>query len=308
MRHCQSLRVLLLPLLLLFPAMQAQAQARENAPLLLQLPASTRAAALGDAYHLASADNDAIFYHPGLIDAARGMGGSLAFFEYATLATLSAAAEFWGGGVAFGVQSLSWSAPTRASGAFSRGEAGLGESGGVNASELAVSAGYGRVIKGFRVGVAATYIEMRVPGERDVTVAGDIGIARRIGFVTAGFSARNLGRSPALEGEDLALPRTLTLGASTQTRAVGPLDMSAAAAVSHREDGTFIPHAGIEVAYWPVSGRTFTGRVGVRYIDDSDIRPLTLGAGFTGDRIGIDYGFQGYEEAGVVHRVGVRVR
>jgi hypothetical protein len=301
MRHCRSLLLLLL-------ALPAQAQVRENAPLLLHLPASTRAAALGDAYHLASADNDAIFYHPGLIDAARGLGGSLALFDRATLATLSAAAEFWSGGVAFGVQSLSWSAPTRTSGAFTRGEAGLGESGDINASELAVSAGYGRAIKGFRVGVIGKYIEMRVPGEHDVTVAGDIGVARRIGFVTVGFSARNLGRSPALEGEDLALPLTLTLGASTQSRAVGPLDLSAAAAVSYREDGTFIPHAGIEVAYWPVSGRTFIGRVGIRYIDDSDIRPLTLGAGFTGDRIGIDYGFQGYDGAPGSHRVGVRLR
>jgi hypothetical protein len=84
--------------------------------------------------------------------------------------------------------------------------------------------------------------------------------------------------------------------------------VSAAAAVSYREDGTFTPHAGIEVAYWPVSGRTFIGRVGVRYIEDSDIRPLTLGAGFTGDRIGIDYGYQGYDGSEVVHRVGVRLR
>ena len=301
MRHCRSLLLLLL-------ALPAQAQVRENAPLLLLMPASTRAAALGDAYHLASADNDAIFYHPGLIDAARGLGGSLALFDHATLATLSAAGEFWNGGVAFGVQSLSWSAPTRASGAFARGEAGLGESGDVNASELVVSAGYGRAIKGFRVGVIGKYIEMRVPGERDVTVAGDIGVARRIGFVTAGFSARNLGRSPALEGEDLVLPLTLTLGASTQTRPVGPLDVSAAAAVSYRENGTFSPHAGIEVAYWPVSGRTFIGRLGVRYIEDSDVRPLTLGAGFMGDRIGVEYGFQGYDGARAVHRVGVRLR
>jgi hypothetical protein len=302
MRRCKFV------LLLLLTASPLQAQVRENAPLVLQLTASTRAAALGDAYHLASADNDAVFYHPGLIDATRGIGGSLALFESATLATLSAAGEFWSGGVAFGVQSLSWSAPTRMSGAFARGEAGLGESGDVNASELVVSAGYGRAIKGFRVGVIGKYIEMRVPGERDVTIAGDIGVARRIGFVTAGFSARNLGRSPSLEGEDVVLPMTLTLGASTQTTPVGPLDVSAAAAVSYREDGTFTPHAGIEVAYWPVSGRTFIGRVGVRYIEDSDIRPLTLGAGFTGDRIGIDYGYPGYDGSEVVLRVGVRLR
>jgi hypothetical protein len=295
-------------LLLLLLTSPAEAQVRENAPLLLQLPASTRASGLGDSYTLASADNDAIFYNPGLIDAARGIGASLAIFDWATLATISAGADFWRGGMAFGVQSLSYSAPTRTSGAFARGEPGLGESGDVNASELAVSAGYGRVIKGFRIGLVGKYIEMRVPGERDVTVAADLGIARRIGIVTAGFSAQNLGRSPELDGEDLALPLTLTLGASTQTAPLGPLDMALAAAISRWEDGTVVPHAGIEFAYWPVSGRTFIGRIGIRYIEDSDIRPLTLGAGFVGDRIGIDYGVQGYDGARAVHRVGVRLR
>jgi hypothetical protein len=295
-------------LLLLLLAAPAQAQVRENAPLLLQLPASTRAFGLGDSYHLASADNDALFYHPGLIDAARGAGASLAFFDRATLVTISAAVEFWRGGMAFGAQSLSYSAPTGSSGAFARGEAGLGETGAVNASELAVTAGYGRLIKGFRIGMAAKYIEMRVPGERDVTVAADLGIARRIGFVTAGFSAQNLGRALELAGDEPALPLTLTLGASTQTRPVGPLDVAVAAAVSRQEDGTVVPHTGVELAYWPVSGRTFIGRIGVRYIDGSDIRPLTLGAGFVGDRIGIDYGVQGYEDARAVHRIGVRLR
>ena len=302
------LRIPTVLLLLLLSVTPTQAQVRENAPLLLQLPASTRAHALGNAYPLASADNDAVFYHAGLLDAARGTGGSLAFFERATLATLSGAAEFWNGGLAFGVQSLSYSAGSRTSGAFSRGEAGLGESGAVNASELSVSAGYGRSIKGFRVGLVGRYMEIGLGGERDVNFAADLGVARRIGFVTAGFSARNLGRAPELAGEDLALPMTLTLGASTQTTPFGPLDVSAAAAVSRWEDGTFVPNAGIEVAYWPVNGRTFIGRIGFRYIDDSDIRPLTLGAGFVGDRIGIDYAVQDYENSRPVHRVGVRLR
>ncbi|MGH7500260.1 MAG: hypothetical protein ACREL7_00745 [Longimicrobiales bacterium] len=295
-------------LLLLALPHRAGAQVRENAPLLLQLPGSTRALGLGDAYHLASADNDAIFYQPGLIDAARGAGASLAFFETAMLATISAVADFWDGGIAFGVQSLSYTSLSRTSGAFAFGEAGLGEEGTVSTSELALSAGYGRVIKGFRVGLIGKYVELRVPGERDAGLAADLGIARRFGFVTAGFAAQNLGRSPDLEGEDLTLPLMFTLGASTQSTPFGPLDVAAAAAVSRWNDGTVVPHAGIEFAYWPVSGRTFIGRIGVRYIEDNDIRPLTAGAGFAGDRVMIDYAVQAYEGARAVHRVGVRVR
>lgn len=303
--RCVSVAVLITALL----STGAGAQVRENAPLLLQLPGSTRALGLGDAYHLASTDNDAIFYHPGLIDGARGAGASLAFYERATLATLSAGAEFWGGGMSFGVQSLSYSARNRISGAFALGEAGLGEAGGFNTSEMVLSAGYGRVIKGFRVGVVGKYIELRVSGERDTRVAGDLGIARRIGFITAGFAAQNLGAAPQLEGEDdLHLPTMFTLGASTQTTPLGPLDVGAAASVSRWEDGTVVPHAGIEVAYWPVQGRTFIGRIGVRYIDDSDVRPLTLGAGFAGDRINIDYAVQNFDDARAVHRVGLRLR
>jgi hypothetical protein len=302
MRHYLSM------LLLLNAAPPVQAQVRESAPLVLQLPASTRAFALGDAYHLASADNDAVFYHPGLIDATRGIGASLALFEHASLVTMSGAAEFWHGGVAFGVQSLSFAAPTRTTGAFARGESGLGESGDVSAGELVLSAGYGRSVKGFRVGLVGKYIEIRVPGDRDVTFGADLGIARRMGFITAGVSAQNLGPAPDLQDEDVSLPMKLTLGASTQSTPAGPLDVSAAAAVSRWKDGTFVPHAGVEVAYWPVNGRTFIARIGIRYIEDSGIRPLTLGAGFVGDRIGIDYGVQDYDDARAVHRIGVRLR
>ncbi|HSJ10206.1 MAG TPA: hypothetical protein VK928_09840, partial [Longimicrobiales bacterium] len=235
-------------------------------------------------------------------------GASLALYDRATLATVSGAAEFWKGGLAFGVQSLGFAAADRASGAFTRGEAGLAETGAVSASELVVSAGYGRLVKGFRVGAAVKYIEMRVPDERDATIAADIGVARRIAFVTAGFSARNLGRAPQLDGEDLSLPLMLTLGASTLTAPLGPLDVAGAAAVTYHEDGSVSPHAGVEVSYWPRAGRTFTGRIGVRHRADSDMGPLTLGAGFTGDRIAIDYAMQAVDGARAVHRVGVRLR
>lgn len=302
----REIRTALLLVLLLHST--AEAQVRETAPLLLQLPASTRALGLGGAYPLASADNDALFYHPGLLDAARGVGASVALFEAATLVTMSGAAEFWGGGLAFGVQSLGFSAPTRTSGAFARGEAGLAAEGAVNAGELALSAGYGRSIKGFRVGLVGRYVELSLPGERERTVAGDIGIARRLGIVTLGFAAQNIGRAPELEGEDAALPLTLTLGAGTQSAPLGPLDVAAAAAISRWQDGTVVPQAGLEAGYWPRQGRTFIARVGVRYIEHSDITPFTLGAGFVGDRIAIDYAWQGYDDARGVHRIGARLR
>jgi hypothetical protein len=274
----------------------------------VELPASTRALGMGNAYALASSDNDAIFYNPGLLDTSRGIGASAAFYDRATLFTISGAAEWWRGGVGLGIQSVSWSAAGTASGAFSRGEAGLSDGGPISASETAASAAYARVIKGFRVGVAGKLIDLRMPGERDVTAAADLGIARRLGPVTLGLAAQNLGRAPEITGFDLDLPLGVTLGASVPGRPLGPLDVTAAAAVSAGEDERLEASAGLELGYWPISGRTFFARVGFRHVDDSDIEPLTLGAGFAGDRIVIDYAFQNFDDGSPVHRVGLRWR
>jgi len=298
----------ILPLCAAAPVTGATAQARETAPLVLELPASTRAAGLGNAFVLAGADNDAIFYNPGLLDTARGLGASIALYGRAALFTLSAAAEWWRGGVGLGVQSLSFSADAPDAGAHALGEAGLSARGSTNASETVLSAGYARVLFGFRSGIVAKLAEQRLPGERDVTVAADLGIARRFGIVTLGFAAQNLGRQPELEGRDADLPVTLSLGAATQTSTVGPLDVTLAAAASLRGEERVGASAGIELAYWPVSGRTFIARIGFRHVDDDGAKPLTLGAGFAGDRVLLDYAVQDFEDGEAVHRVGIRWR
>lgn len=289
-------------------ALPARAQVRETAPLVLQLPANTRALGLGNAYVLSNADNDVIFYQPALVDSARGLGSSAAFYGRSTSYSISAASEWWGGGVAVGVQALSYATGRQRTGAFVRGEAGLGERGDLAVSEHVVSAAYAHGVLGLRVGVVAKLIEQRVPGERDVTGAVDIGVARRIRSVTLGVAAQNIGRQPAFTGEDLDLPMGLTVGAARQSAVVGPLDVTVAASTSVRQDARYGASAGIELGYWPVSGRTFIARIGFRYIDDSAVNPLTLGAGFLGDRIGIDYAWQDFEDSEPVHRVGLRFR
>ena len=304
-------RLCLLPILPLWAAASvtgAAAQVRETAPLVLELPASARAAGLGNAYVLASADNDALFYNPGLLDTSRGLGASVAFYGRAALFTLSAAAEWWRGGVGLGVQTLSFSADAPDAGAHALGEAGLSDGGDTNASETVLSAGYARVLFGFRSGIVAKLVEQRLPGERDVTFAADLGIARRFGLVTVGFAAQNVGRQPELEGRDADLPLAFSLGAATQTGPVGPLDVTLSAGGSLRDDDRIAASAGVEIAWWPVSGRTFMARIGFRHVDDDRARPLTLGAGFAGDRIILDYAVQDFEAGEPVHRVGIRWR
>jgi len=284
--------------------------AQEHAvALVTQVPGGTRAAAMGNAYALALADADAVFYHPGLLDTARGMGGSLARWgSGSTLVSVSAAAEWLRGGVGLGVQSLSWGSPSTATGVFARGEAGLGESGDVGGAEHAITAAYARSLFGFRIGIAGRLIDSRLASERDLTAAADIGLARSIGPVVVGLTARNIGRDPAFDAFDAELPTSITLGGGTRSTPIGPLDLNAAASTSWMRGERWSAGGGLEVSWWPIAGRTFIARAGYRWVDDSDLRPLTVGAGFTGDRIAVDWAFQDVDDGDGVHRVSLRFR
>ncbi len=209
-----------------FGAAPCVGQSDGSAPLVLELPASTRALGLGGAFVLSVVDNDAVFYHPGLLDAARGAG--LAVQRYrssSTMGVLSAATEWFGGGLALGVQVLSYGAGGPALDDIPDDANELLSSGSSGVSELVGSLGYGREILGFRAGIVGKVIEQRVGGERDATVAIDVGIVRSLWGVTLGASAQNLGWGLRIGSGDLPLPSRVTVAASTRSRPVGPLDV-----------------------------------------------------------------------------------
>lgn len=278
-------------------------------PVVLRAPASTRALALGNAYPLATAESDVVFYNPAFLTGARGVSGSLALYGSSSrLLTVSGAAEWWHGGVAFGAQALSWSAGDESAGVLTRGEAGLGDSGDLSGSEQVLTAAYARTLFGLRVGLAGKLIDYRIGPERDATAALDVGIARSLGPGVIGITGRNIGRDPTFDGRDAELPTEIVLGAASGTRPAGPLDLLLALSASWRRDDTLSAGGGLEVSYWPIQGRTFTGRVGVRWIEDSDMSPLTVGAGFTGDRIALDWAFEDIDGGDALHRFTVRLR
>ena len=72
-------------------------------PLIMRLPASTRALALGNVYPAASPDPDAIFYNPALLQSANGFSLATQFYGAAKTFTLSGAN---GSGFGIGVQVL----------------------------------------------------------------------------------------------------------------------------------------------------------------------------------------------------------
>jgi hypothetical protein len=287
-----------------------QGQSNGNAPLILELPAGTRALGLGGAYVLSAATSGALFHHPGLIGTARGFGFDVQRYSAATMASVSSGTALGSGGLAAGLQFLSYGMFGIAVTDVPFDAGALLRPGPVAVSELVGTLGYGREIAGFRTGITAKIVEQRIGSDRDATAAVDIGVVRQFWGITWGLSGQNLG--PGLEtgtrGDGLPLPARVTLAASSRSHQLGPLDLIATAAVSRRRDGDIVPSGGIEISYWPIIGRTFTGRIGFRRVPGDGASPVTLGAAFTADNFTVEYAFEEFDGPGSAHRFGLRWR
>jgi len=292
---------------------QAGAQTRDYGPIVLELAGSTRALALGDAFALGLRDSNGVFYQPGTLDRVQGFSGSIQRFgSSATLTTFSAGRPWYSGGIALGIQHLSYGAPGEepVSGdnllQLSRDPGSLRSNGDLGVSERVVSLGYGRRVKGIRMGVVGKLVEERFGSRQATTGAFDLGVAASPGPLTVGLAVQNLGWDMCIGGEEIPLPFRASLGASTRTAIVGPLDLSASGKVLYRDDGDVIPSAGLEVAYWPVTGRIFVGRIGFRHLPDGySGSPVTFGGGFIGDNIVLDYAYEGFDSGDPSHRFSV---
>ena len=285
----------------------ANAQSRDRGPIILALPASTRALALGNSFALGSQDADAVFYQPGLLNRAQGLSGSFQRYgRSATLSTFSAGRSWLSGGIVLGIQHLSYGAWGSDLLGLPAGVASLRENGPVGVSELVVSAGYGRTIKGIRMGFVGKLIEERFGSLKAATSAIDFGAAASPGPVTVGFAVQNLGPAMTIGGEEIPLPLRFALGASTDRTPVGPLDLSASSALMYSVDGDVTPSVGVEVAYWPVTGRTFVGRLGYRHLPGKQPgSPVTFGGAFMGDDIILDYAYESFDSGSPSHRFSV---
>ena len=295
---------LLVALAVLVPA-SVSAQSGGRLPKVLELPASTRAAALGGAYMMDSDHADALFYHPALLAGASGFGLEIqSWGEGARTASAAAATSWLGGGVAVGLQTLQYRLP--ATGPVPPGQDPLFGQGSSSASEQVAVVGFGRELMGFRIGAAAKAVEQRIGTSRDASALFDVGIAHDVGPLTAGVSYRNLGASADL-GESVDRPEVLTLGVGAYGRPVGPLDLGVAGTLGRRGDGEVLAGLGLELGYWPINGRTFVGRIGLQTVPEGEATPLTMGFAFWGDSLVLEWAYQGF--GGAVdqgsHRIGV---
>jgi hypothetical protein len=283
--------------------------AQRYAPAVLQVPASTRALGMADAFPVGGSDSDALFYNLALSQNIAGLTLSgQRWGAGGTLLALSGAAEWWGGRIAAGVLALDYTTPVPVGGGGDDfDEADLFGAGGAR-SEAVAALGYTRRIKGLRVALVGKAISQRRFNDRETTAAADVSTGIVFGPIGVGLAVQNIGMPAEFAGGDADSPLRLTLGAApTRTTPLGPLDVLPAVSVARTPDGTIVPAAGVEVGYWPIQGRTFLARFGLRDPAGDSAEPYTLGAGFQGDRIALDWAWASFDD-GATHRVSVRWR
>jgi len=304
----RQLPPLLLALVILAPS-PALGQDAGSFPRVFELPASTRAMGLGDAYMMNAGHADAIFYHPALLTGASGFGIEMQRWgDDASSVAMSAATQWVGAGIGIGLTMLQYGAPAGGTFAAPQGQDHLFTQGPVAVSERAIVLGYAREILGLDIGVNGKIVEERIGTARDAAGLFDVGAAGAVGPVRIGLTVRDIGEDPLVADPD-ATPR-IVLGAGSYGRQVGIFDLGASAAATWSDERTTVS-GGVEVGYWPVRGRTFVARIGFQKPDEgSDMSPVSLGFSFWGDDVTAEWAFRPYggDESGGTHRFALRWR
>jgi len=284
------------------------AQARGYGPVVLQLPASTRAIGFGNAY-VAVREAEAVFYNPANAGGRNLLAASAERYGTEAVAGAFAGAYAFGrAGVGIGAQLLDYHVTAARYPELAPNGEQLTQSGPFPASSLVATVGLAIPFKGVRWGVAAKVAQDRVSTGRDGVLLADLGAAKEIGPVSVGLSVQNLGTNPNVLGTSATVPTRATLGVAGAGLPVGPVDFAASAALSVRRGGRVSPAGGGEFSYMPIDGVIVAGRLGARYPESDAELPITMGASFTFDRVTLDYAFEPYQGEGSGHRVGLRVR
>lgn len=297
------------------PPLSAQEHDRPSSsigPLVLELPASTPATALGGAFRVGDDGNLALFHHPALITG-EGFGASRQRFGGATHLALSGSGSWLGGTLAAGVSFLEYGTSVGSPLELPGTAAELIGGGDMAAAEFTAVVGFAGELFGMRAGAAAKLVGRRLGGLSGSTVAVDLGLGRRLGPISGAITMQNLGPGLKTGRYETLLARRVVVGAGTNGRApVGPFDLGGAVQLARRGDGEVIPGGGLEIAWWPVQRRIFIVRIGmVRRAGEGDSSPFTYGVGFEGDRIRIDYAYRDYAHEDVRsggHRIGIAIR
>lgn len=297
----------------LFPAwLRAQAGGGEHSALVLELPSSARAAALGGAFAAVGEDDAALFHNPAQLATVRGRAATLSAQRHvasSTLGALSAAARLGAGTLALGIRTLGYGSAPEVVPDPGGGGRGVETGARVSAGELAVTGGYALPVRArLRLGVAGTLVHQRVAGAGGGSGALDVGAAwaahRRL---TVGAAAQHLGPGITLAGVRAPLPRTLRLGAAAQAARRGALALLATAEIQQVAGGRARWAGGAEGTWAPPGRVQLVARVGVVTRDiDGVAEPLSFGGSLLARPLAVDYAYRGFGALGGTHRVAIR--
>jgi hypothetical protein len=286
------------------------AQDENVAPLILRLPSSTRALAMGNV-GVAGRDDDVLFYNPAQLVTARGMSVSAEqFSSTARTGALSSVTRFNSGGIAIGATIAQYQSPI---GAYPLARPDLVAGGAVHGSAGTLALGMAQVFKSVRLGGVAKLVDEQIGQSRNTRAVFDAGAGRDFFGYTFGLAVQNIGESFApttVPGSGIIavshMPLRATLGVA-RGWFFNTFDVAATAAVSTLRDGFVVPAGGAELGWSWLDGYTLLLRAGARRPEVGE-GPVTAGAGFTMDRLSIDYALESLSGSRVAHRVGLRVR
>jgi hypothetical protein len=302
-------------LLSLSAAVPAGGQATGTAPLALNLPLSTRAAALGNA-GVTGRDDDVLFYNPAQLAGSRG-GFNTTVARYGSSATLGAlTASFTGGPLTlgWGVQAIAYSTAPDTPYPFTPRV--LTNAGAVEALSLVAAVGGAMTFKGFKIGIAGKYAEDRLSSQVGVvgaagyrehgTFLADVGVSHPLVGGVAGLAVQNIGRGWTDGSQKVDVPLQGSLGWSI-TQQAGQLDLGFATQVTARQ-GWLSPGGGVEIGYGWIEGYSAVLRAGIRRPESNAERPFGFGGTFNADRLSLDYAMQFLDGMRTVNRLTVRWR
>jgi hypothetical protein len=296
--------------LLLPAALQGQ-----NAAIVLELPASPRALALGGAVTAVGRDDALLFYNPAQLATLGGLSASISlqrYLESTTLAALSAAARLGPGVLGIGIQSLSYGSideiiPDCVNFGCERGEP-TGAT--ASAGDLAATAGYALRVRGARIGGAAKVVRQSIAGESGTTGAIDVGAAvDLLRHLTVAAAVQNLGGTMTVAGSSGPLPRTVRGGVALAVER-NQVALLLSSDVAQVRDGDARLSGGLELTWRAARAISLVGRAGAaQRANGADARAATFGGALQLGRFAVDYAYQGFETLGSSsHRVGIGYR
>ncbi len=297
--------------------LDAQSVGESRAAILLTLPSSARALALGEGWGAIADDESALFYNPAQLARVRGLaigGSAQAYFASTTLAALAGAIPIGRGTFALGLQALDYgSEPEIIPGDTPDGQTGTPTGGTVSAQDIAITAGYGVGLgsrRQLRLGAGITWVRQHVADVSGSSVAADAGVAysMRNGWELSG-ALQHMGPPLTLAAVSAPLPWTWRVAVAAPIVRAGTFTLQPMAEAREASGNATNGVLAAEATWRPSrDGPVLAGRVGYAFHDSGDDRsPITAGGGITLGRITVDYAYEGFELlGGATHRVGVR--